>query len=49
MIDFEPIVTKHLLDDPAIQSMTNGRVFAGDFLSNLKRNSRISWLLKWIM
>lgn len=31
MIDFEPIVTKHLLDDPAIQSMTNGRVFAGDF------------------
>ncbi|MEK4374590.1 tail completion protein gp17 [Bacillus sp. FSL L8-0533] len=31
MIDFEPIVTKHLLDDPAIQSMTEGRVFAGDF------------------
>ncbi|MFP3748124.1 hypothetical protein SB816_34220, partial [Achromobacter sp. SIMBA_011] len=31
MIDFQPIVTKHLLDAPAIQSMTSGRVFAGDF------------------
>ncbi|MFK8883602.1 MULTISPECIES: hypothetical protein [Bacillus amyloliquefaciens group] len=37
MIDYEPIITKALLEDEMINRLTNGRVYAGDFPMEFSR------------